>query len=224
MFDPEKLLAGMVGDALGGMFGGRSRKKKSVFRTGNLGGKAALGLGALGVAMAAYEHFQQRSRQPTGSAPMPIQPGPRALPPAPASLIPSSPAAMPPPPPAAVDLTRLNDAEQEAVLLVQTMIAAAHADGRVDASEQQRILARAESSGLDTATCFFLKGALNQPISLDQIAAQTRPDQVDEVYAAALLAMDADTEAERAFLRQLGQKLGMDDARRLAIHEALQPV
>lgn len=224
MFDPEKLLAGMVGDALGGAFGGRSRKKKSVFRTGELGGKAALGLGALGVAMAAFEHFQQRSRQQADPAPMPYRTGPSALPPPPPTAAIGGPAAVPPPPPAAVDLNRLNDAEQEAVLLVQTMIAAAHADGQVDATEQQRILARAESSGLDAATCLFLKAALHQPVSLDEIAAKTRPDQVDEVYAAALLAMDGDTEAERAFLRQLGQKLGMDDARRQAIHEALQPV
>lgn len=224
MFDPEKLLAGMVGDALGGVFGGRSRKKKSVFRTGDLGGKAALGLGALGVAIAAYEHFQQRSRPQVEPVSTPNRAGPVTPPPQPPVAAVSGPVAVPPPPPPAVDLSRLSDAEQEAVLLVQTMITAAHADGRVDATEQQRILARAESSGLDAGTCLFLKAALHQPVSVDELAAKTRPDQVDEVYAAAMLAVDADTESERIFLRQLADKLGMDEARRQAIHEALQPV
>lgn len=220
MFDPEKLLAGMVGDALGGAFGRRSGRK-SVFRTGDLGGKAALGLGALGVAMAAFEHFQERSRTDAGSRSQ--MPAGAPLPPPPPAAI-AGPPATPPPPPPAVDIDRLDDAGKEAVLLVQTMIAAAHADGQVDADEQQRIVARAESSGLDAATCHFLKAALHQPVSIDALAARTRPDQVDEVYAAALLCMRADTEAERSFLTALAGRLGMTDARRQAIHEALQPV
>ena len=72
MFDPQKLLMGMVGDAIGGAFGGgrkKNKKNNSMFRTGNLAGKAALGLGALGVAMAAYEHFQQQKGAPASVMP-----------------------------------------------------------------------------------------------------------------------------------------------------------
>jgi hypothetical protein len=84
MFDPERLLKQMVGGALGNALGGRSRSRGSSGGgiAGALGGgKAQLGLGLLGVAFAAYEHYssQQRGATPAAS-PMPA-------------------AAMPPPPP-----------------------------------------------------------------------------------------------------------------------------
>lgn len=218
MFDPERLLANMVGDALGGAFGGK-RGKKSMFRTGNLGGKAALGLGALGVAMAAFEHFQQ-----TRPASGPSTPPAPTLPPAPASS--SLPAAgvgpsAPPPPPPAPKLDALDARSAEAVLLVQTMIAAAAADAEIDAEERGRILARAAEAGLDADTRRFLEAELAVPKSIDALVARTRPDQVNEVYAAALLAIRLDTEAERRFLKDLAERLGMSEDLRAGIHEAL---
>ena len=59
MFDPERLLGQMIGGALGGAFGGRGGRRNSAFRTGDLAGKAQLGIGLLGIAMAAWEHYQQ---------------------------------------------------------------------------------------------------------------------------------------------------------------------
>ena len=219
MFDPQKLLMGMVGDAIGGAFGsGRKKNKKnnSMFRTGNLAGKAALGLGALGVAMAAYEHFQQQKGAPASVMPPPNLPPIR---PAAAPVQPGP--VLPPPPPPAFKLENLSAEQAEAVLLVQTMIAAAHADGLIDAEERARIVARAGESGLDADTRMFLEAQLASPPSPDELAARTRPDQVDEVYAAALLAIRIDSEDERRFLAAFAQKLGMDPARQLEIQEAL---
>jgi len=219
MFDPEKLLGSMVGDVLGGAFGGKRHKKKSAFRTGNIAGKAALGLGALGVAIAAYEHMKQKgAAQP---APVEYMPPATQSPPPVLPQPPSGPAVMPPPPPPAFSFDRLTDREAEAVLLVQAMIAAAQADGTIDGEERQRILARASEAGLDASTRVFLESQLQSPATIDELAARTRPDQVDEVYAAALLTIHIDVEAERRFLSAFAAKLGLDDARRQTIHDAL---
>lgn len=223
MFDPQKLLGSMVGDALGGAFGGKRKGKKhqSAFRTGDIAGKAALGLGALGVAIAAYEHFQEKNRAPAPAAPQGYVPPafPPAAPPAPAPM--PGPMVAPPPPPPPFSFDRLDEREAEAVLLVQAMIAAAEADGLVDAEERQRILARADEAGLDPSTRLFLESQLAKPPTVGELAARTRPDQVDEVYAAALLAIQIDSEGERRFLASLARALGLDDARRQAIHDAL---
>ncbi|MBK8285874.1 MAG: DUF533 domain-containing protein [Ahniella sp.] len=220
MFDPQKLLMGMVGDAMGGAFGGGRKKNKkgnSMFRTGNLAGKAALGLGALGVAMAAYEHFQQQK-----AAPAPVMPPtPTPTPVRPVMTPVQAGPILPPPPPPAFKLENLSAEEAEAVLLVQTMIAAAHADGLIDAEERARIVARAGEAGLDAGTRMFLEAQLASPPSPDELAARTRPDQVDEVYAAALLAIRIDSEAERRFLAAFAKKLGMDPTRQQQIQEAL---
>lgn len=227
MFDPEKLLGSMVGDVLGGAFGGKRHKKKSAFRTGNIAGKAALGLGALGVAIAAYEHMKQKGA--TQSAPAGYVPSATHSPltaPSRVSVLPtmgppSAPVMMPPPPPPAFSFDRLTDREAEAVLLVQAMIAAAQADGNIDADERERILARASEAGLDASTRVFLESQLQSPATIDELAARTRPDQVDEVYAAALLTIHIDVEAERRFLSAFAMKLGLDESRRQAIHDAL---
>jgi uncharacterized membrane protein YebE (DUF533 family) len=213
MFDPEKLLGSIVGQAMGGMFGGKRGRKQSAFRTGDIASKAALGLGALGIAIAAYEHFKQK---PEVSAPLPPSPAPPAQSPvytATAVLQPSAPSAAmgaaPPPPPAARDLSSLSEAAAEAVLLVRTMIAAAAADGVIDAEERSRILARSANAGLDADTRSFLEAELAVPKTADEIAAMTAPALVNEIYAAALLAVNLDHESERRFLERLGAGLGL---------------
>ena len=214
MFDPQRLLGQLLGDALGGGFGGRRRRGGGLsFST-----KAQLGLGALGVAMAAYEHFTKDSAQPA-----PVMSAPQ---PSPASMPPPAPThgAMtpPPPPPGALDLARLPAAQADAVLLVQTMIAAAAADGVIDAAERSRLLSHAGDAGLDAQTRQFLEAELAVPKSADRIGAMTRPGLAEEVYTAAALAIDLDHDAEREFLRKLSEALGIDEVSRIAIHEKLE--
>lgn len=208
MFDPEKLLGSIVGQALGGAFGGRRGRSQSVFRTGQFTGKAALGLGALGVAVAAFEHF----RKPAESVPVSPPPAPFAAltPPTPLATAPTtSLGTLPPPPPVARDLSHLSERAAEAVLLVRVMISAAAADGTIDAEERGRILARTADAGVDADTRSFLEAELAVPRSADEIAAMTRPALINEVYAAALLAVNLDHESERLFLQRLGAGLGL---------------
>lgn len=215
MFDPERLLGQMIGGALGGAFGGRRGRRNSAFRTGDLAGKAQLGIGLLGIAMAAWEHYN-RPGAATVAASVPGAPAGSAPPPPPAA----GPLRPPPPPPAASP-----DRARDMALLVQAMIAAAAADGAIDAQERARILARAVDGGHDAATQAFLERELAAPRTLEQIVADARPALAADVYAAALIAISADTEAERAYLDRLALGLSLSPEARARIHQQLgQPL
>ena len=134
MFDVERLLGQMLGgSAVGRMASSAGSGLGAV--NGGLGGglsKGALGIGALGVAWAAFEHFQESKKNsadgmpppPPGSADAmampPPPPPPQASLPAPATDFAA---------PVAPELTR----ESDAAHLIRAMIAAANADGRIDA-------------------------------------------------------------------------------------------
>ena len=204
MFDPERLLGQMLGGSLGDAFGGQRgrRKRSSVFSGGSLAGKAQIGLGLLGVAMAAWEHYGQRTA-PAGVAAMPPPPPP--------------PAANPPPPPSAVEtraLPVLDEHQQQVVLLIRTMIAAANADGHIDAAERDTILARARDGGLNDDTLAWLDAEIARPQTLGQVISNGRRELAAETYAAAALAITVDTEAERNWLDALAHGLGLDPALR----------
>jgi len=182
MLNPQRLLGQLLS-------GGLSRR-----RYGS-GGKAMLGLGALGVAFAAYEHFSnQKSTQAT-------------------------PADGPPPPPPA---DRESDSEK-AILLIQTMIAAAHADGMVDAQEQSRILERCQSAGLSQAEQALLKAEIQNPVDLDSLCSAAQHFRIEgQVYAAALLAVDIDNSKEETFLNEMANTLGLSTDRVIKIRRKLQ--
>lgn len=213
MFNPEQLLGQLMGDALSGQLGGGKRRKRSGLG-GLLGGmsggtKAKLGLGLLGIAVAAYQHYQQPA-----AAPNPLAGG--AMPPPPPGMA----GAMPPPPPppaAAPSPARV----EHAMHLLRTMITAAHADGLIDATEREAILGRARQGGLDAESLQALEAEILAPLTLEQLAVRTPESLRSEVYAAALIAISADTEAERAFLDRLAAQLKLDDAARRAVHAQL---
>jgi len=101
--------------------------------------------------------------------------------------------------------------QDEAALLIRTMLAAAAADGRVDASEQQRILGSMKQAGVDEGAEEFIASALNNPISISQIASQVSTrEQAIKVYTAARIAIDPDTYGEKAFLNELAGALRIE--------------
>ena len=218
MFDPQRLLGQLLGDALGGDFGHRKKKRGGGM---SFGTKAQLGIGALGIAMAAYEHYTSQRQQGGAAQPMPSAPPPTPMPSAPIAAAMGMPSAPPPPPPSAFDPSRLPQDQADAVLLVRAMIAAAAADGVIDAGERQRILQRAATAGVDAETFAFLEAELAVPKNANDIGAMTRPGLTREAYAAAALAIDLDTESERRFLQTLGNALGLGDDDRIAIHQQI---
>ena len=242
MFDPQRLLGQMLGGGLGGALGGdhRRRKKKGYgggFMGGNTAAKAQLGVGLLGIAIAAYEHYSQnKSPTATASGHAPPQP-PGSLPshghnqpqqygqPFPQASTPPPPppsraaVSMPPPLPTTAQPEIPN---ADVVVLIQAMVAAAAADGRIDLDERANILEKASQAGMDEDDLKFLESELAKPRTADEIAASARPDIAQDIYAASVLAIDVDTESEHAYLARLGERLGLSAERRAEIHQQIE--
>jgi hypothetical protein len=244
MIDPGKLLGGLLGGSgalgnLGNLTGLGSTG------SGGLPGKAALGMGLLGVAMAAFEHFADQKAAPTppsgpmGSAP-PSFPPPTGgfsgtVPPSapggmPGAVPPPVPGSMPPPAPpsafqapAAPPAPPVQSANQaDPVLLIRAMIAAANADGVLDDTERSRILGQLEGVGLSEEEKDFLCAEFDAPRSLADIAAGASSSAVAaQVFTVSLLAVDVDTQAERDYLDGLRQALGLSDEQARAIARRL---
>jgi tellurite resistance protein len=221
MFNPEKLLGGLLRGGLGGS---------------GLGNKAALGMGVLGVAMAAAEHFMNKSESGGATAPpspgrpmAPPPPGPGMAPPVPpggAGMAPPPPppgaAVAPPPPGSPVAPQPATQAENAAVVLIKAMIAAAAADGTIDADERSRIVGKLEAVGLSSEERAFIGTELLAPASAAAIAGQVKsPEMAEQVYAASLMAITVDTEAENNYLDELAGLMGLSPDVKARLHQEL---
>ena len=101
---------------------------------------------------------------------------------------------------------------ETAMACIRAMIAAAAADGRLDASEQHRIVGSLKDQGLDASAEEFLANELNNPSSIDRIVAGSRSEQEDiQLYTAARVAIEVDTRAEKQFLGELANELQLPD-------------
>ena len=207
MFDLERLLGNMLGgSALGRAASSMGLGLGSV--NGGIGSglsKGALGIGALGVAWAAFEHFKEQKAQAVSNS------GPGMPPPPPGS------GAMPPPQPPAmlaapVINTSENTREADATHLIRAMIAAANADGTIDGDERSKILERAMTAGLSPQTQQFLLAQIATPAALSEIVSQTRDGLQRETYAASLMAISNDSAAESAYLNVFAAGLGLTAA------------
>jgi uncharacterized membrane protein YebE (DUF533 family) len=112
--------------------------------------------------------------------------------------------------------------EQRALLIVRAMVNAAKADGQIDGQEVERISAKLGEAGSDQEARAFLAQELQKPIDSDAITRQiSDPELAVQVYAASLLAIEVDTAAERAYLRDLAARLGLDASAVTHVHQAL---
>ena len=220
MFDPKKLLEqflggnvqasgqkglspdlikGLAGGAAAGglagiLLGGKSTKKlaKTALK---LGGTAALA----GLAYKAYNDWQA-SKQPSA----PEAPNMKDITPQPEDT------------PFLPRAERERDAQSLALL--SAMIAAAKADGHIDAMEQQKIFGKLDELDLDTEAKAYVMDELRKPLNIDQVvAAATTPELAVEIYAASLLAIDPDDPAEQAYLGMLASRLRLEPGLRAAI-------
>lgn len=96
-------------------------------------------------------------------------------------------------------------------LVLRAMISAAKADGQVDDDEIQRIVGKIDDDGVTPEEKQFIIDELRQPLDLQALISAVPNEAVAaQVYGASLLAIDLDTEAERAYLQQLARGLGLD--------------
>lgn len=216
MFDAKKLLDQFLGSQMPGGSGSIGQKgndllglaKNNPLKTGalaavllgtktgrSLGGNA-LKLGGLaviaGLGYQAYKNYQ------AGQKPEPTQSLPELLPPPKESPFSTEPQAVP------------NDF---ALSLVRAMIAAAKADGHIDADERSRIMDKVHLSGLGSEAEAFIEAELAKPIDLDTLVASAKTEeQKVEIYTASRLTIEPDTRTERGYLDMLAGRLGLPDA------------
>lgn len=114
------------------------------------------------------------------------------------------------PTPLRADVAAVTSEEGERLAL-RAMLAAAKADGQIDEAEMDRILGHLKADEVTEAERRFVLDEIRKPLDPSDLAKDVRnPAQAAEVYAASLLAIDIDSEAEREYLRKLASALRLD--------------
>ena len=204
----------MLGGSLGGIGGGALAGGLAALLLGSKGGRKLAGnvltyggmavLGAL--AYRAYQNYQAgRSPAETASAASASMP---AL-----------------PPPQGTPFNPAGEAAQQSLArnLLRAMIAAAKADGHIDATEQANIFAQMDQLNLTADEKAFVIGELRRPLDIDAVAGGVKsPEEAAEVYAASLLAIDLDNAAERGYLGMLAARLNLDEKLVAHLHATVE--
>lgn len=113
------------------------------------------------------------------------------------------------------------EAEELGKKMVRAMIAAAKADGQIDADEKGRIFARLETMPLSAEEKAFVFDELSSPLDVDAVVAGAdTPEHAADLYAASLVAMQPDTEMEREYLSTLASRLRLEPGLVAEIHRA----
>ncbi|OQW50172.1 tellurite resistance TerB family protein [Candidatus Raskinella chloraquaticus] len=112
------------------------------------------------------------------------------------------------------------DADKRARSILEAMISAAKVDGEIDAAERARILAQAQTLGVEAAAQAFIEAELAKPLDIAAIGAGIDGvDQVSEIYAASALAINATNAANIAYLDTLAERFKLDPALRAHLDE-----
>jgi uncharacterized membrane protein YebE (DUF533 family) len=177
---------GAVAGGLIGLLVGNKKARKMAGGLVGYGGAAAAGA----LAFKAYQNWQEGKQVAT--APVATQHDlkqvdPRFLPP--------------------VDQNTTNNF---ALTLITAMIAAAHADGHIDAGEQSVIFDHVEKLSLDAESKAFVFDTLRNPPGLEDLTSSVQGvEQASEVYLVSRLVADGDHPAERVYLQALAHRLNL---------------
>jgi uncharacterized membrane protein YebE (DUF533 family) len=188
-------LSGAGGGLLAGLLLGSKKAR-------NIGGKVALAGGAAALGAIAFKAFsnwkagQDTVAKPaTYSVPQPQQP--------------------------VLDFNCLPDEQQEdhSRAMLAAIVAAAKADGRFDAKEQQIIREQVAKIG-DAETAEWVQQEIRKPVDAGRIAAMAAsPEVAAEIYLASLMVIDEQNEHEKRYLNALADKMGMEPRLRQEIEQ-----
>ena len=109
--------------------------------------------------------------------------------------------------------------EENARLMIRAMIQAAKADGEIDEEEKDKILEHLE--GASDEEIAFVREELGRPLDLPGLLEATSEAARAQVYAMSAMAIRVDSDAERSYLDNLAQGLGLDDAAQARIRGAM---
>lgn len=185
-------LGALAGAMLGGGLGGAAR-----------GGAMAM-LGTL--ALNAWREYQaQPGGVATASEPGAGQPAQAAQPPRTA-------------PPTQEQVEALTDPHTERLVL-RAMIGAAQADGHVTGAEMEGVVGQMGDSEVTAEERRAAYEEASRPVDVDAIGQEvSRPEVAMQVYLAALMSADIDTEAERDYFRRLARSLKLEHGAVARLH------
>ncbi len=185
MFDKNPAMATAVLGGLGALVFGSSAGRAVVGSAARLGGMALIG----GLAYKAYQNYQSgKPMLDTGSAEVLPAPSGTGFEPEAAS-------------------------QATALVFIQAMIAAAAADGEIDAHERTAILGGLREAGFDQEANEWLAQEMANPASVETLVEGAEsPELAAQIYTAARIAINPDTPKEKDFLAGLAASLGLDAA------------
>lgn len=189
------------GAALGGLGGymlGSKKGRKFAKKAATYGGMALMA----GLAYKAYNNYQNQKKATAASPSSQIE------------RIPEE---------SAFQIENQHGSNSFGAILISAMIAAAKADGKIDAQEHQAIFAKIEEMQLKNDEKAFLLDQLNRPMDIDSLVASANgKEQAVEIYLASLMAIDVDTQAEKAYLSMLAARLNLEEDLVNHIHSTVE--
>lgn len=200
------VLGGLAGGAVSGALLSNKKARKAAGTALKIGGVAALGA----VAWKAYQGYQANRATVPGAAAAatPARPDPVW------QNIPEQRFAI------SADTAETGSS---AVLLVQAMIAAACADGHLDAEERARIMERTGQLGLAPDEKALVVDALQTPLTLTELCSRVdSPELALEVYLSSALAVDHARPEAALYLDALAFRLGLPQELVAQVHDDLQ--
>jgi uncharacterized membrane protein YebE (DUF533 family) len=223
MFNAEQMLGKMLSGVLDSGKHSRGRGLGSSLASQLTSGAGLMTLVGLGVG--AYEILKGQNNTPAGTPPvspsssqgtMPAAPPP--LPPIPGQTDPSFPVPAQPPPPNPFQASPRQETQCKSPIelngpalafrMIQTMISAAHADGRIDTNEETKILGKLQEQGMSREEKQVLLQEMHSPKPIEfLIDGISDPATAQMMYSIAALAIAIDTETERQWLDRLAQAL-----------------
>ena len=183
MFNSNPAIATAVLGGLGALVFGTSTGRSVAGSAAKLGGLALIG----GLAYKAYQNYQA-GKPLLNAAQQEVLPAP-----------------------AGTGFEPQAATEATALVFIRAMIAAAAADGHIDAEEQSAILGGLKEAGLEQEAHEWLAKEMAKPASIDTLVeAAESPELAAQIYTAARIAINPDNAAEKDFLAGLAGSLGLD--------------
>jgi uncharacterized membrane protein YebE (DUF533 family) len=121
------------------------------------------------------------------------------------------PVALPNPAGTAFQPDNADAADDLSARILQSMIAAAKADGHITTEERARIDGQLGNLGLGNEATAMISAELDKPLDVARVAGLARSEEeAAQIYAASLLVVDPNAEAEKHYLAELAARLKLD--------------
>ena len=125
--------------------------------------------------------------------------------------------------PQTVDRLPPPQVELHSQAILKALVAAAKADGHIDARERQVIEGEFTRVSQDAELQQWLHAELEKPLDPAEVArAASTPEIASEMYLASLMAVDEQNFMERAYLDELARQLKLDDGLKLKLEQQIK--